>query len=178
MFLRGKNIQLIPFTEANWGNLACWYYDEQYKGLFRQYSRAFSETDMRNYPKVVGGEVFMIHLVSTGEVIGMCQFTPDWKKNRAAYTGCLIDVKFQGNRYQNEVYALFYNYLFNTLGFKKIIVEVLESNASLKKAAIACGFLFEGTLYRECFMDGQFHNELRYSMSDEFFNRKYGKASV
>ena len=115
----------------------------------------------------------MIQHKKQNEICGLIQFSPDAKTNRAFYAGLIIDEMFQGGRFPLEAYTCFFNYAFNRLGYRKAILEILESHESLKRIVTENGFLFEGKLMGECFVDGKFVNELRYCMLDSFFNKKF-----
>lgn len=169
--LRGQTTQLCPFSSKYWESLAKWYYNIDYNNMFRQYTRMFTEDDFKAYDKVVGGEVFMIHSLADSLVIGMIQIIPCYKKNKGGYLGLIIDKAHQNKHIPHEVTFLLLDYLFNRQGYNKVIVEILESDEGLKKTLEKTGWYKEGKLLQECFIDGKFQNELRYSISSYYFNK-------
>ncbi len=173
MLLKGKTIQLIPYTASEWEHLAKWFYSNKYKGMFRHHPKAFGRVEFENYSKIINGDVFVINKSDTAEVIGLVQIVPDFKTNRGFFLGLLIDEKFQGQRYPEEVLLVLFNYAFNRLGYRKAIIEILADNSNLKKSLTASGFLSEGRLIGESFIDGEWTEELRYVMFSSFFNKKY-----
>ncbi len=168
--LQGENIQLLPFSSKYWSNVAAWFYDKEYSEMYRQSTRMLSEEDFKQYSRVMGGEVFMIHLLDSEKPIGMVQVIPSDKKNKAGYIGLIIDKEHQSKRLPTEVFLIFFDYLFNRQGYNKIIIEILENNTSLKNSIAANGFYREGKLIQECFIEGRYVNELRYSMTAYYFN--------
>ena len=51
--------------------------------------------------------------------------------------------------------------------------EIIEGHESLKKTINENKFLYEGKLVGECYMNGEYINELRFCMMDTFFNKHY-----
>ena len=171
MMLRGQRVQLVPFCSKYWENIAKWFYDTDYKEFFRQFTRTLTEDDFKVYDKLIQAEVFIIHSLKDNNIMGFLQLVPCSKKNKAGYLGLLIDKSSQDIRISNEVTYLILDYLFNRQGYNKVIIEILESNEGLRKTLEKTGFYKEGKLLQECFMDGKFCNELRYSMSAYYFNK-------
>lgn len=173
MFLESKNLIVLPFCgESDWQKLAHWFYDEDYKNFFRHQATVYTEEQFKNYNKVVGAQVFVARAKDKkNEIVGLVQLFPDAKTNRAFYAGMLIDKAHQGRRYPLELCVLMGNLCFNKLGYRKCIVEILESHESLKKILEQMGALYEGKHVGECFMEGKFVNELRFCMFDNYFNK-------
>ena len=171
MLLNGPNLQLIPYSPQQWQLLANWFYDSHYRNMWRHHPRALQQIDFENYPKIIGGDVFIIY--KDQKPIGFTQIIPDSKTNRGIYVGILLDRAHQNQHNTHETFVILFNYAFNRLGYRKAIVEVLEEKDDLKKGALKAGFLMEGTLYGEAYIDGQFVNEVRLSMSSIFFNKHY-----
>ncbi len=171
MLLSGSHLQLVPYTEKDWEFLAKWFYDEQYRSFFRHIPKALSQQELGQYAKVIGGDVFLISLPKENQVVGLIQLIPDTKTNRAFYVGLLVDEQHQNQRYPTEAITILFDYAFNRLGYRKAIIEVLESDIRLNKTLTATGFLKEGSLVGEAFVDGKFVNEIRYCMLQSYFNK-------
>lgn len=172
-FLQSKNFQIIPYSPEYWKDLAGWYYNDKYLYFFRHHGKAYTQQEFENFPQITGAQFFILVDPEKGTGVGLIQFTPDCKNNKAFYIGILLDESVQGNRYPLEAFDCFFNYAFNRLGYRKAIIEILENHSSLKKIVTENGFLFEGKLYNECFLDGEYVNELRYCMMDSFYNKKF-----
>lgn len=175
MLFRGLTIQLLPYSSKYWETLAKWYYNNDYSDMFRQFNRVLTEDDFKIYNTIIQGEVFMIHSLEDNSIIGMIQSIPCFKKNKASFIGLVIDTSARGKHISNEAMYIFLDYLFNKHGLNKVIVEILESNSSLKSVLDKTGWYREGKLLQECFIDGKYQNELRYSMSAYYFNKNKDK---
>ena len=173
--LKGLRVQLLPFSSKYWETIAKWAYNNDYKDFFRQFPRALTEEDLMNYDKVVGGEVFIVHSLKDNSAVGMVQVIPCYKKNKGGFIGIIVDNSAQKSKIQAEINYLIMDHLFNTQGYNKIIIKILESRSDLKKHLDQTGFYREGKLLQECFLDGKFQNELRYSMSAYYFNKNKDK---
>ncbi len=173
---KGHTIQLLPFNSKYWECVARWFYQDEYKGFFRQFTKMLNEEDFKQYPRVVMGEVFIIHSLTTEVPIGMIQCIPDCKKNKAGHLGLLVDCEAQGKHIPTEAMILTMDYLFNRQGYNKVVLEILESNESLKNTLDKSGWYREGKLLQECFIDGRFQNELRYCMTAKYFNKNKDQA--
>ncbi len=172
MLLETKNLQLLPFDTTDWQDIARWFYDLDYSGFFRHQPKILKPADFQNYPQITRSDVFIAREKSTNKTVGMVQLIADGKSNRAFYVGVIVDKEFQGHKYPAEMLFLMGDYCFNRMGYRKAIMEILESNTSLKRTIVENGWLFEGKLIGECFRDGQFVNELRYCMMESYFNKR------
>lgn len=172
MLLAGDTLQLTPYRAEEWQFLANWFYDANYKDMFRHSPRALRKEEFERYPQLINGEVFLLNLKTTNEVIGMIQLIPDHKTNRGFFMGLIIDKKHQGCRYPTEATYILLDYAFNRLGYRKAVMEVLKDNEPLNKTLELTGFIKEGTLVGEAFLNGKFVDEVRYCMFASYFNRK------
>lgn len=176
MLLKTPNLIITPWEASDTKaveKLIEWFYDDDYAFFFRHQPRVWKIQEFQNYPQVLNAEILVIRSAQSREVVGLAQINPDTKQNRAFFIGLLIDKKFQNNRYPLESFISIFDYCFNRLGFRKAIVEIVETHEGLKKIVDTNGFLLEGKMYGECFIDGAFVNELRYCMMDSFYNKKF-----
>jgi len=173
--LRGIRIQLVPFSVKHWKDVASFMYNDTYKDFFRQYPRVFNEEELQNYPRMVGGDVFMAYSIESNKLVGMAQVVPSDKNNKGCFLGAIVCKEEQKNRVGQEINYVLMEYLFNKQGYNKVIVEILESATHLKRGFESSGWYKEGKLLQECFIDGKYQNELRFSMSSYYFNKNIGK---
>ncbi len=175
MILAGEFLQLVPFQASYGSLLKGWFYDEAYQYMFRHFPKILKDADFSQYPNIIGGEVFLIvsKVESGGAVIGFVQLIPDCKANRGAYVGILLDKDYQKKGYAASAFYLLFDYAFNRLGHRKLVIEIIANDDNLKRIVETAKFRFEGRLFEEAFIEGFFYDELRYSMTDRFFNKTY-----
>lgn len=173
--LKGKRVQLLPYDGKYWESVAKWFYDVEYKPFFRHFSKVFNEEELKAFDRMVGAEVFLIHVPDNPSPVGLIEVFPSNKKNKACFLGTLVDKEFQRKGIAEESVILLLDYLFNWCGYNKAVIEVLESAAHIRKTVERLGCYKEGKLLQECYMDGKYQNEIRYSMSAFYFNKNKSK---
>jgi len=173
MILSHGKIRLIPFSSEDWKLIANWYYDKNYLEMFRHNARILTEDDLRNYPAITGGDIFLIQDISRSCVGGYVNICPTTKTNRAFTVGILIDKAFQFKGYAADSLYTILDYGFNRLGYRKAIIDIVSSNERLGKYLLDAGFILEGNLVGEAYIDGQFVDEQRLVMFDTYFNKRY-----
>jgi len=173
MILANDFLQLVPFQATHGSILKEWFYDEQYQYMFRHFPKILKDADFTQYPSIIGGEVFLIISKKETAVIGFAQLVPDCKANRGAYVGILLDKEFQNKGSAAGALYLLFDYAFNRLGHRKVVIEIIANDYKLKQIVEKAKFRFEGRLYEEAFIEGFFYDELRFSMTDRFFNKTY-----
>jgi len=175
MFLKGPNIQLIPYMSSFWTYFAKWFYDSAYRDMWRHHPKAWGQSEFERYPQMISGDVFMI--IKDTLPIGFIQMIPDCKTNRGFYVGILLDKSCRELHFTHEAFVILFNYAFNRLGYRKAIIEILASKDGFKKGLLNAGFLSEGTQFGEAFIDGKFVDESRLSLSADYFNKHYKEVA-
>lgn len=171
MLLKGPSIQLIPYAPIFWSYMARWFYDADYRDMWRHHPKAWGQAEFEKYPQIICGDVFII--IKDEKPVGFIQMIPDCKTNRGFYVGILLDKSCRELHFTHEAFVLLFNYAFNRLGYRKAIVEILASKDGLKKGLLKAGFLSEGTQFGEAYINGVFVDECRLSMSADYFNKHY-----
>lgn len=178
--LESPELLLYPYIPDMGTIMMEWYYDRDYQNFFRHLPQVLKYENFQQFESVLGGQIFTIHKKGTSSddsimdsVIGCVVIKPDGKTNRACHVGVLLDKKHQQKQYCSQSFIVLLNYVFNDLGYKKAIIEILEKHESLKQIVTKHGFLYEGKLYDECFMDGEWCNELRFCMMNTYFNKHF-----
>ena len=173
---KGPTIQLLPYSSKYWECVAQWFYNKDYEEFFRGYHKALNEEEFKHLPELIRGEVFIAHSLVDNSIVGMIHVIPSGKSNRACYLGLLVDTTSRKKRIPSEMLILVMEYLFNKQGYNKVILEILESNDSLRRSVESAGFYREGKLLQDCFFNGRYQNELRYSMTARHFNKIKDKS--
>lgn len=90
--------------------------------------------------------------------------------HRNTDTGLVIGRKeFWGKGYASEAWKLVLDYAFNKLNLHKVIATVVAGHDASQAALEKLGFKVEGRCREEFFLDGKYHNYIRFGLlSDEF----------
>lgn len=175
MLLRGGGIRLVPFSPLFASQLTEWYFNDDYKDMWRHMPKLLSSDQLLNYDKVVGGDVFLVF--ETGKMnttpVGLVQVQFDVRTNSAFYFSILLDKSYTDCKYAPPIMGLVMDHYFNRMGYRKMIMEVLASRQDIKKNLLGSGFIFEGLMHENAFVDGKYVDEARYICTAKFFNKRY-----
>lgn len=150
-------IKLRLFAQKDGFLISKWIADQSYQNFFRTNSLIPTEADCYNYPQWCQNLVMMIDY--DGETVGMVNaYAPDYK-NQIIKSGLIIDKSFRRKRIGYLAYLDWVHYLFNTYNFRKVIALIVDDK--LVEPLENMGFLVEGTFVKECFVDGQYCDEIR-----------------
>lgn len=115
---------------------------------------------------------FAIETVDGEQYIGGCCFeNMDWKNRNLELSIFIGDSAFRGKGYGTEVIELAKTIVFRELNMEKIKICVFSFNDAALKCYSRCGFQEEGRLKRECFRDGQYHDNIMMALfRDQYKN--------
>lgn len=89
-----------------------------------------------------------------------------------ADTGLMIGNKeFWGRGYASEAWAILLDYAFQKLGLRKIIAGAVSGHEASLSVLRRLGFQTEGTLRKECWVDGEYRDAVRLGLFQEEFAR-------
>lgn len=166
--LKFGTVQLDAFEPEDGQTIAKWFYDPYYKNYFRHIPRLIPEKEFANYPAIGNGYNYMLR--ENGKTVGAVQVSYDVKTNKAVHLGLLIDKEYSGKKQSHPIFIGLLDWLFNTGGFRKAIVEVLASHKYIVDVLDNTGWTKEATLQQECFLNGEYVDEFRYCMFADTFN--------
>lgn len=172
MILSHGAVQLVPFWEDAWTHFATWFYSGDYEDMFRHTPQPLTETQFRNYPTVLGANIYMVVRAEDKEVIGYCFFAPCTKTNQGFKLGILIDKKFQKCSFATSAVYSLLDLGFNRLGYRKAIMDILVTRTDMAKRLLSSGFKKEGILIQEAFLDGEYVDEMRICTFASNFNKQ------
>jgi RimJ/RimL family protein N-acetyltransferase len=93
------------------------------------------------------------------KVIGMLVANNFNLRTRSCHFGILVERENQNQGVGVEATKLFLSYLVKNLGFRKIVTVVLDEH--LMTTLEKLGFIFEGQLFKECFINGKWMDSFR-----------------
>ena len=113
---------------------------------------------------------FAIEDIDTGDYIGGCGINNTDLKNRNCEIGIFIgDKNVWGKGYGTDALEVLINFIFNELNLEKIKLSTYSFNDRAIKCYTKLGFEVEGTLKKEIFRDGKYHDTILMAM----FREKY-----
>lgn len=104
-----------------------------------------------------------------GALIGIIRTTEIDTVNRSVCVGADVAPEWRGRGYGTKIYKAFLRYLFQDLGYHRVWLLVLETNAVARKLYENVGFRVEGIQRRAIWRDGAWRDYVSMSiLSDEF----------
>ena len=103
---------------------------------------------------------FSVVELAAGELAGDALLWGIDLHNRAAHVGISLRPAFRGRGLSTDVVRVLCGYGFATRGLHRLQVETLAGNAAMRRAAVAAGFVQEGTLRRSAWVSGYFVDEV------------------
>ncbi len=164
VFLKGKRgITLRPPSLEDVPTLTRWINDPELRRFIK-----------RPFPVTLHGEAEWIqNLVKRSDTdvvlamdlrgthIGMIAIHKINWKDRTAVTGAFIGEKrYWGKGYGTAAKMALLNYAFNTLDLRKLSSHVYAFNARSIAYSKHCGYVEEGRLVRQRFIEGEYHDEV------------------
>lgn len=173
----GHQVRLVPFAPEHGDKVFAWYYDIAYQFFFRDFDRALTLDDCRNFNKLLalsGVECLVVQHIASGEIIGLMTHACLKRKPGVAKLGILLDQTLQHKTLAIEAIIILCDYLYHRLQFNKIIVEVLATDAHVRRITEKGGWTFEATLVKEAVLNGALVDEARYYLLKDQFDKLYG----
>ncbi len=113
-----------------------------------------------------------IELKGTGKIIGMISLMKVDYENRNAEIGYWLGREYWGKKIMKEAVNLILRFGFKKLKLVRIYARVVHPNISSAKLLEKSGFQYEGRMRKTTLADGQWLDDLRYSILDEEFKSK------
>lgn len=104
-----------------------------------------------------------------GEMIGLVELVEITYIHRRAEFQIIIDPKHQGHGYARPVMAKAVDYAFKILNIHKLYLLVDAENTIAHQLYLDYGFVEEGRLVKEYFMDGKYRDAIRMFMLQESY---------
>lgn len=116
---------------------------------------------------------FAIEDLESGKYIGGCSINECSTKNRNCVIGIMIgDKEYWGKGYGSDALKVLIKFIFEEVNMKKIKLGVFSFN----KRAIACykkiGFTEEGTLKKELYRNGEYHDVIYMAIFKDDFMKQ------
>lgn len=178
-FLTGQRIQLKQMEEKHLEQFAQ-FENEKSTLLFADdeipFPRTF-EDSKTSFNRISGKKedfMFGIFTKESNELIGSCGvYGVNWKNST-----CLVGISIGGN-WQNkglgtDTMNTLISFIFNHINVNKIKLQVFSFNANAIRSYEKCGFVKEGTLRKELFRFGTFHDIYLFGLLREDWANRQG----
>ncbi|HEY1918753.1 MAG TPA: GNAT family protein [Streptosporangiaceae bacterium] len=103
---------------------------------------------------------FSVDELSSGELAGEALLWGIDQHNRLAHLGMALRPGFRGRGLSTDTVRVLCRYGFVILGLHRLQLETLADNEAMTKAATSAGFVIEGTLRRNAWVNGEFLDEV------------------
>jgi RimJ/RimL family protein N-acetyltransferase len=162
--LRGTSVALRARQAADIAVLHAELY-EDVAVRTRADSRAWRPVVEAWSPYVVGEprddvSFFSVVELATGELAGEALLWGIDRHNRLAHVGISLRPSMRGRGLGTDTTRLLCSYGFSILGLHRLQVETLAENTAMIRAATEVGFVTEGVLRRNAWVNGDFLDEV------------------
>lgn len=111
-----------------------------------------------------------IELKQTHQIIGMMSLMHIDSDNRNGEVGYWLGKKYWGQGFAKEALGLILDFGFKELNLVKIYARVMHPNIASSELLETCGFQYEGRMRKNTLKDGEWLDDLRYSILKEEWN--------
>lgn len=163
MLLNDGTVGLFPFGEEESTQYREWVNNEEFAHLLARCSPVTESQHSAWYQSIISSpttEVFAVKTLKSGHYLGNVWLHGINWVHRNAELRILIG-KTQGKGYGTKACQLLLKYSFKKLGLHKVYLYVSDVNPRAHKAFEKAGFIIEGELKDEFFLDGEFVNVKR-----------------
>ena len=174
--LTGKNIKLRPLEYGDEILFFKWRNDLDYIALTKSFRLPKHQANEKQWLESVMTDksnksiIFVIKTIADSMEVGFVQLNQiDWISRNCSFGIAIPEKDFQGRGFGGEVMNLIFEYAFNILNLKKVLLEVTSFNANSIHLYEKIGFEKEGVLKQHYFWDGDYHDVLIYGLFKENF---------
>jgi len=172
----GDNIVLREFRSEDLSAMRAWVTDGEV-------TRYLSGTFIKPQPweqteeflsNILRGDAGGVNLVisekQTLKYLGQCNLLMIDNQARKAELAIVLQREHHGKGYGREAIRLLLDFGFNQLNLNRVFLRAFADNQHAIRAYEACGFVHEGRLRQEGFLDGKYRDMLVMSVLRDEFN--------
>lgn len=166
--LVGKEVYLRPTTADDAANAHYWFLQSEPQSMSGHplplMTAAEAAEAFKKNEKSPERQSFTIVREEDNIPVGTISFFNHNPLNRSAELGILIDPDERKNGFGSEALKILIKYLFKHRGLNKVYARTPAYNTGAVKLLESLGFKRDATLRNHRFYDGEFHDELIYSL--------------
>jgi|GEM_PF-3455830 len=115
---------------------------------------------------------FGIRLKESGKIIGTISVFEINSIDGVAKTGTMLGEEYSNKGYGTEAKQMLLNWVFETLGLRIIYSEVYGFNERSRAYSLKCGYVQEASLSKKKFYNGEYWDELIFSITKKQWQSK------
>jgi RimJ/RimL family protein N-acetyltransferase len=147
-----------------------WINDPEVTQFITHYKPMTKEQESAWFDNLKKDDVIFAIDTLDGEFIGSLGIHEVNWIDRTAVTGAMIgEKKYWGKGYGTDAKLQLIHYAFNSLNLRKLCSRVYAYNERSRDYNLHCGYKLEGTLKKQVFRNGEYHDMLLFGLfQDEF----------
>ena len=135
-----------------------------------QADRAKSDGGFETYDRSILG--FIMVVKDSNKAIGRCGFHNWYKAHHKSEIGyAIFNEEVRGHGYMSEAITATIDYGFKQMNLNRIEAFIVEDNEASKRLLVKNGFVQEGRLRQNWFVNGEAQNSLMFSLLKEDFKK-------
>lgn len=147
-----------------------WYHAPALARYFRGYINGVTLEQCCSAPILMRAHILM-GFDENDTPVGAITLADTDKVLRIFKLGLLVDEKNHFKGYGKELMDYGVKWAFKTMAAHKIFAEILSDDTRIIRGCELSGFQYEGTSRKSIFFDGQFHDEVIYSILGSEYGR-------
>lgn len=175
-FRDGHFSRLVPFNPDHSEKLATWYYGQDYRFFFRDFTDALTMEALQKLDKSMARSGYRLLTIldkETAEPIGLMTYILEKPNAHIFKFGILLDANCQRKTVAIDAINILADFLFNKCFAHKLSVEFSDEDKQIHRITALGGFDHDATLKEELFMDGRYYDEARYSLHIDMYEALY-----
>lgn len=171
--IEGFKTVLVAYEPEYWSIIQKWMSDPVYKYYFRNIPEIPNKAQLMNWPQLMNMNVLMVVAKDVNQIVGMVTWDNIRLLARSCDFGMIIDKEFQSKGYSKDALMCFLDYLISRLGFHKVSAKIAKSEIATNEKLRKFGFKDELVLRDEFYMNGKWHDDIKYSAIDYEFKQMF-----
>jgi RimJ/RimL family protein N-acetyltransferase len=176
--MQGKLVRLRAYEKSDADALFRWFSDEdvtRWLGPPNFPSRAHQERFIETASASGDGAKYFAIETLDGKLIGDCGLRfIDWKSRKAEFFITIGEKEFWGKGFGSDALRIVIRLAFDKMNLNRLWLSVLVDNPRAVRCYEKCGFVREGLLRQESYVDGKYRDVLLMALLREDYDRTRG----
>ena len=173
--MQGKLVRLRAYEKSDADALFRWFSDEdvtRWLGPPNFPSRAHQERFIESTSASSDEAKYFAIETLDGKLIGDCGLRfIDWKSRKAEFFITIGEKEFWGKGFGSDALRIIIRLAFDKMNLNRLWLSVLVDNPRAVRCYEKCGFVREGLLRQESYVDGKYRDVLMMALLREDYHR-------